>query len=128
MCLGLFIRKSAPLQPGIKYTSKKVLQYAVVLLGFGMNLTDIHITRYRLCYVQAFENACQNIHAGRCRLLICGGSAIVHPCMGHHHRVLIAHSRHRPHQGAFQLKLKCFSTNFNVVSMERLSSLFNQKY
>ena len=24
--------------PGIKYTSKKILQYAVVLLGFGMNL------------------------------------------------------------------------------------------
>ena len=41
MCLGIFIKKSAPLQPGIKYTSKKVLQYAVVLLGFGMNLTDI---------------------------------------------------------------------------------------
>ena len=26
---------------GIAFTSKKVLQYAVVLLGFGMNLTDI---------------------------------------------------------------------------------------
>lgn len=29
------------LQPGITFTSKKILQYAVVLLGFGMNLTDI---------------------------------------------------------------------------------------
>lgn len=27
--------------PGVKYTSKKVLQYAVVLLGFGLNLNQI---------------------------------------------------------------------------------------
>ena len=29
------------IQPGITFTSKKILQAAVVLLGFGMNLTDI---------------------------------------------------------------------------------------
>lgn len=39
--LGMAIKKKEPLQVGVKYTSKKVLQYAVILLGFGMNLTDI---------------------------------------------------------------------------------------
>ena len=39
--LGLLIKKTEPLQAGVKYTSKKILQYAVILLGFGMNLTDI---------------------------------------------------------------------------------------
>lgn len=29
------------MKPGIAFTSKKILQYAVILLGFGMNLTDI---------------------------------------------------------------------------------------
>lgn len=36
---GLTDKKS--LQPGIQFTAKKILQYAVILLGFGMNLTDI---------------------------------------------------------------------------------------
>ena len=31
-------KKERILAPGVKYTSKKILQYAVVLLGFGMNL------------------------------------------------------------------------------------------
>lgn len=39
--LGIFIKEKTPLQAGVKYTSKKILQYAVILLGFGMNLTDI---------------------------------------------------------------------------------------
>lgn len=39
--LALFIKKTDKLQSGVKYTSKKILQYAVILLGFGMNLTDI---------------------------------------------------------------------------------------
>lgn len=39
--LALFIKKTENLQSGVKFTSKKVLQYAVILLGFGMNLTDI---------------------------------------------------------------------------------------
>lgn len=41
MCLALVVKRNETLQPGIKYTSKKILQYAVILLGFGMNLTDI---------------------------------------------------------------------------------------
>ena len=30
-----------PLAAGVTYTSKKILQYAVILLGFGMNLSQI---------------------------------------------------------------------------------------
>ena len=41
MLLAGWLGRAASLQPGIRYTSKKVLQYAVILLGFGMNLTDI---------------------------------------------------------------------------------------
>ena len=41
MCLALLVKESGSLKAGIKFTSKKILQYAVILLGFGMNLTDI---------------------------------------------------------------------------------------
>lgn len=41
MCLAMLLKKTDRLQPGVKYTSKKILQYAVILLGFGMNLSDI---------------------------------------------------------------------------------------
>lgn len=41
MLLTLFLPQKKSLQAGINYTSKKILQYAVILLGFGMNLTDI---------------------------------------------------------------------------------------
>lgn len=34
-------KNRAGFQPGIAYTSKKILQYAVILLGFGMNLSSI---------------------------------------------------------------------------------------
>lgn len=36
--LAPLVKKKHSLESGIKYTSKKILQYAVVLLGFGMNL------------------------------------------------------------------------------------------
>lgn len=36
--LALFIKDREPFENGIKFTSKKILQYAVVLLGFGLNL------------------------------------------------------------------------------------------
>lgn len=38
MVLAPFIKKNKAFEGGIKFTSKKILQYAVVLLGFGMNL------------------------------------------------------------------------------------------
>lgn len=41
MVLTLLIHQKETLQPGVTYTSKKILQAAVVFLGFGMNLTEI---------------------------------------------------------------------------------------
>ncbi|MBM6905778.1 YeiH family putative sulfate export transporter [Collinsella tanakaei] len=43
MVLALVVpaRAGEPLQKGVKFTSKKVLQYAVILLGFGLNLAQI---------------------------------------------------------------------------------------
>ena len=41
LALVLRSRNTKQLDAGVKYTSKKVLQYAVILLGFGMNLADI---------------------------------------------------------------------------------------
>lgn len=38
MTFAPFVKKKESFAPGVKYTSKKILQYAVVLLGFGMNL------------------------------------------------------------------------------------------
>ena len=41
MVISLFYRTKGRTQAGIAYTSKKVLQYAVILLGFGLNLSEI---------------------------------------------------------------------------------------
>lgn len=41
MVIAQFYTPSANVKEGITYTSKKVLQLAVVLLGFGLNLTEI---------------------------------------------------------------------------------------
>ena len=43
MVLALVVpaRAGEPLQKGVKFTSKKVLQYAVILIGFGLNLAQI---------------------------------------------------------------------------------------
>ena len=41
MLITLFIHDKTNLQPGINYVSKKILQYAVILLGFGLNLTVV---------------------------------------------------------------------------------------
>ncbi|WP_290776621.1 YeiH family protein [Anaerofustis sp.] len=43
MIITMFIKDKSNLQKGITFTSKKILQYAVILLGFGMNITDILI-------------------------------------------------------------------------------------
>jgi uncharacterized integral membrane protein (TIGR00698 family) len=40
LVIALFPRKSS-FESGIKFTSKKVLQYAIILLGFGMNFFQI---------------------------------------------------------------------------------------
>lgn len=41
MIITLFIKDKSGFESGIKFTSKKILQWAVILLGFGMNLTVI---------------------------------------------------------------------------------------
>lgn len=41
MIIAMIIGSRAVLQPGIAFTSKKILQYAVILLGFGLNLSQI---------------------------------------------------------------------------------------
>ncbi|MCQ2514373.1 MAG: YeiH family protein [Ruminococcus sp.] len=41
MILTLFIKNKEPFAKGITFTSKKVLQYAVILLGFGLNLAMV---------------------------------------------------------------------------------------
>lgn len=41
MLLALFLKNKAPFEAGIRFTSKKILQYAVILLGFGLNLNVI---------------------------------------------------------------------------------------
>lgn len=41
MIITLFIKNKRPFEAGIKFTSKKILQWAVILLGFGLNLNVI---------------------------------------------------------------------------------------
>ena len=41
MIVTLFIKDKSAFQDGINYCSKKILQYAVILLGFGLNLSVI---------------------------------------------------------------------------------------
>ena len=41
MIVTLFLKDKSPIQPGITFVSKKILQYAVILLGFGLNLSVI---------------------------------------------------------------------------------------
>jgi uncharacterized integral membrane protein (TIGR00698 family) len=41
MVITLFLKSKDKFQAGVTYTSKKILQYAVILLGFGLNLSTI---------------------------------------------------------------------------------------
>lgn len=41
MIITLFMKNKVPFAKGITFTSKKILQYAVILLGFGLNLATI---------------------------------------------------------------------------------------
>ena len=41
MIVTLFWKDKGDAAPGIQFTSKKILQYAVILLGFGLNLSEI---------------------------------------------------------------------------------------
>lgn len=44
MIITLFINDKSSVESGIKFTSKKILQWAVILLGFGLNLNVIFET------------------------------------------------------------------------------------
>lgn len=92
MAAALVLPQSAVLKPGITYTSKKILQYAVILLGFGLNLSVILETgRQSLPIILATISTSLLIAAVLHRLMkipskisvlvgvgssICGGSAI----------------------------------------------------
>lgn len=93
MIINIFIKNNkARLDEGIRFTSKKVLQWAVILLGFGMNLTVIVKTgQQSLPIIVATIGTSLLIAFVLCRLLnipgkiatlvgvgssICGGSAI----------------------------------------------------
>lgn len=41
MVITMFIKDKTQFQSGISFTSKKILQYAVILLGFGLNLSVV---------------------------------------------------------------------------------------
>lgn len=47
MVLALVIRGRDSLQPGVNFTSKKILQWAVIVLGFGMDLAEVLLTGSR---------------------------------------------------------------------------------
>ncbi len=92
MITAVFLRKREPFEAGIKFTSKKVLQWAVILLGFGMDLAvvaetglqslPIIISTISISLIAAFivskilrigSNTATLIGVGSS---ICGGSAI----------------------------------------------------
>lgn len=41
MIITIFIKNKTPFETGVKFTSKQILQWAVILLGFGLNLNVI---------------------------------------------------------------------------------------
>ncbi len=41
MIIAIFLKEKKAFESGIRFTSKKVLQWAVILLGFGMNLSVV---------------------------------------------------------------------------------------
>lgn len=93
MIINIFIKNGkARFEEGIKFTSKKVLQWAVILLGFGMNLNVIVKTgQQSLPIIIATIGTSLIIAFALCRMMhipgkistlvgvgssICGGSAI----------------------------------------------------
>lgn len=92
MILTLFLKDKSKLQSGITFASKKILQYAVILLGFGLNLSEIAkvgmqslpiiLSTITISLVIAFVlQKCMKMPANISTLVgvgssICGGSAI----------------------------------------------------
>lgn len=92
MLIALFFKEKGDFAPGITFTSKKVLQYAVILLGFGLNLsTVIAVGKQSLPVILATITTSLVVSFVLCKVLnipgkisvlvgvgssICGGSAI----------------------------------------------------
>ena len=92
MTLTLFWNDKGRMQAGIAFTSKKILQYAVILLGFGLNLSEIaKVGAQSLPIIVSTITTSLAMSVLLCRLLkmkanistlvgvgssICGGSAI----------------------------------------------------
>ncbi len=92
MILSCIIKEKKSLKPGILFTSKNILQLAVILLGFGMNLSDVFASGRRslpiiICTITAsllvafFLQKLLKIPSNTATLIgvgssICGGSAI----------------------------------------------------
>ncbi len=92
MVVTQFVKNKKPFEAGIKFTSKKILQYAVILLGFGLNLNVILETGAQsLPIILATISTSLIIAFAMCKLLhmpakistlvgvgssICGGSAV----------------------------------------------------
>ena len=98
MLVALALKDRACWQAGIAFTSKKILQYAVILLGFGLNLSQIAkvgalslpiiCTTITMSLVIAFVlRKCLAVPSNISVLVgvgssICGGSAIAAPVIG----------------------------------------------
>lgn len=92
MVAAVFWKEKGSFAPGITFTSKKVLQYAVILLGFGLNLgTVISVGKTSLPVIIATITTSLVVSFILCKVLkipgkiavlvgvgssICGGSAI----------------------------------------------------
>ena len=92
MVVAVFFKEKGVFAPGIAFTSKKILQYAVILLGFGLNLgTVIEVGKTSLPVIIATISTSLIVAFVLCKVMkipsktavlvgvgssICGGSAI----------------------------------------------------
>ena len=92
MIVALFLKKRETFEKGIKFTSKKILQWAVILLGFGLDLNVIlHTGKQSLPIIVSTITTSLAVAFVMCKVMrvpghistligvgssICGGSAI----------------------------------------------------
>ena len=88
MLVALFYKQRQTTQAGIAFSSKKILQYAVILLGrlkfFAHHYQHhLHIADSGLCYLQTGQNAGQHGGFNRRRLLYLRRLRHCRHCAGH---------------------------------------------
>jgi len=92
MVISLFWKEKGTFEGGIKFTSKKILQWAVILLGFGLNLSVVYQTGMQslpiiICTIATSLMIAFVLHKALhipdnistlvgCGSSICGGSAV----------------------------------------------------